>query len=72
MRVYFLCKLFGHKYTVIKEYSKTTRKVGCKRCKAVWGMNDCVKALVPWDGELEELHEGYKTEAADENATTTE
>lgn len=51
------CLLFGHKYFVIKEYSKTTRKVGCRRCKKLWGMNDRVKAFIPWDSELEELHE---------------
>lgn len=53
-----ICWLFGHKWFVIKKYSPSVRKVGCRRCKNVWGMNDHVKSLIPWDRELEELHEG--------------
>ena len=54
-----ICRLFKkHKYYTIKKYSKTIRKVGCRRCEKVWGMNDRVKTLLEWDGELEELHEG--------------
>lgn len=55
-----ICWLFGHKYYVIKKYSPTTRKVGCGRCKETWGMNDRVKVFIPWDNELEELHEGER------------
>jgi len=53
-----MCRFGKHKYYVIKEYSKTVRKVGCRNCEKVWGMNDRVKSLLEWDGELEELHEG--------------
>ncbi|MBU0959201.1 MAG: hypothetical protein KKB31_04635 [Nanoarchaeota archaeon] len=49
-----LCKLFGHKYFVIKRFSPASRKVGCWRCHKQWGMNDRVKAFVPWDSELQE------------------
>ncbi len=53
-----MCRVFKrHKYFVIKEFSKTVRKVGCKRCGLTWGMNDRVKAFLPWDGELAELYE---------------
>lgn len=48
------CWFLGHDYKVLKEYSPAVRKVGCSRCERVWGMNDRVKAFVPWDGELEE------------------
>lgn len=51
-----LCCIFGHKYYVIKRFSFTTRKVGCRRCGEMWGMNDRVKALIEWNGELEEWH----------------
>lgn len=51
-----ICFLFGHKYYVIRKFSPTERKVGCARCFKEWGMNDRVKAFIPWDGELEELH----------------
>ena len=41
-----ICRLFKkHKYYTIKKYSKTVRKVGCRRCEKVWGMNDRVKSL---------------------------
>ena len=53
-----ICRLKGHKYYVIKEYSPTVRKLGCSICKSKFGMNDRVKAVIPWDSELEELHEG--------------
>ena len=51
----FICWIFGHKYFVIKEFNKTTRKLGCRRCGRRFGMNDYVKSLLDWDGELEEL-----------------
>lgn len=53
-----LCRLFGHKYFVIKRFDAETRKVGCKRCHRAWGMNDRVKAFVEWDADLELLHNG--------------
>ena len=54
-----MCRVFRkHKYYVIKKYTKTVRKLGCRRCPKTWGMNDRVKSLLEWDGELEELHEG--------------
>ena len=53
-----ICRILRrHKYFIIKEYSKTVRKVGCRYCGKVWGMNDRVKAFVEWDGELEEISE---------------
>ena len=56
MQKLVMCELLGkHKYYVIKKYSYTVRKVGCRRCGRVWGMNDRVKAFIEWDGELEEL-----------------
>lgn len=62
-----LCYVFGHKYYLIKKLSRTTRKVGCKRCGKVWGMNDDVQALVDWDDELEEFYKefGYLLEQHD-------
>lgn len=54
----WLCWLFHHDYYVLKRYSVTTRKLGCRRCGRHFGMNDRVRAVIPWDSELEELHEG--------------
>lgn len=47
------CWLGRHNYRVLEVYSKDIRKVGCKCCSKVWGMNDDVRAFVPWDRELE-------------------
>jgi len=54
------CFLFRHKYGVIKEFTPTTRMVGCMRCKKLWAMNDEVKSFLPWDREFEELYFGDK------------
>jgi len=47
-----LCKLFGHKLTVLEDYG-FHRKVKCARCKKIFGINDDVHAFVKWDDELE-------------------
>ncbi len=52
-----LCWLIGHRYVVLKKYSATIRKVGCRRCKRTWGMSDDARALLPWDDELKEASE---------------
>jgi len=53
-----MCRLLKrHDYFVIKHFSKTVRKVGCRRCGRKWGMNDRVKTFLEWDGDLAELHE---------------
>ena len=51
-----ICFLLGHRYFVIKQFSDGSRKVGCKRCKMVWGMNDRMKAFLKWDWEFEKFY----------------
>lgn len=51
-----ICAVAGHRYVVQRVFSSTSRKVGCTRCDREWGMNDSVKAFVPWDGEFEQLY----------------
>ena len=51
-----LCALFNHRYVVLLSFSPTSRKVGCTRCDREWGMNDAVRAFIPWDKELEEMY----------------
>jgi hypothetical protein len=55
-----MCVLFGHKYVVLKPLSYTSRKVGCTRCHRAWGMNDSVKAFIPWNDELEEMYKMFE------------
>lgn len=51
-----ICYLFGHKYTLLRKISATTRELKCSRCKKEFGMNDAAKAVIPLDFELKELH----------------
>lgn len=51
------CWLFGHRYEVWQHFSCTSRRVVCNRCGGDWGMNDHVRAFIPWSGELAELYE---------------
>jgi len=56
------CLIFGHQYFVVQNFGYATRKVGCCRCHKRWGMNDRVKAFVPWDGVFDEMYtdHGYE------------
>jgi hypothetical protein len=58
------CLLSGHQYFVVRRFSLTMRLVACRRCGQQWGMNDTVQALVPWDGELEELAREFVASAS--------
>ncbi len=51
-----ICYFLGHKYKIYRVFSSTSRQVGCTRCGGLWGMNDSVPAIIPWDGELEQLY----------------
>jgi hypothetical protein len=51
-----ICSVIGHRYVIQRVFSSTNRKVCCARCRQEWGMNDSVRALIPWDGELEQLY----------------
>ena len=51
-----ICIVLGHKYTIVKKYTPTIRKLKCKRCGRYFGMNDDVQCIVPWDNELEDTH----------------
>lgn len=49
--------LFGyHKYFVLIELTKWTRKLGCRNCKKCFAMNDSVGVIVPWDEDFERLY----------------
>lgn len=51
------CFLTGHNYEVWQHFSRTSLRVVCERCGGDWGMNDHVRAFVPWSGELAEIYE---------------
>lgn len=52
-----LCFFFGHRYYVLQVFSPHARRVQCTRCRADWGMNDHVSALIDWDAEIEQLYQ---------------
>jgi len=51
------CKVFGHDYFVIQKFSKTERRIGCRKCSKTWAMSDTQGCLLDWDGEFEEMCE---------------
>jgi hypothetical protein len=51
-----LCYFGKHKYTRTQYLTPTSRRIGCMRCGKVWGMDDNIKVLIPWDTELEDIY----------------
>ena len=51
------CFLLDHRYYVWQHFSRISRRVICLRCGGDWGMNDEVRAIIPWDGQLAQLYE---------------
>jgi len=52
-----ICFIFGHRYQVVQEFSHYSRRVVCPDCRSDWGMNDDVRAIIPWSDELREMYE---------------
>ena len=50
------CRLIGHRYRVVQEFSSHSRRVVCDHCGADWGMNDQTRTMIPWDEELAEIY----------------
>lgn len=50
------CALFGHDYEIWQHFSPHARRVICENCGGDWGMNDDVRAFIPWDAELEGMY----------------
>jgi hypothetical protein len=49
--------LFGrHDYALVQKLTPHSRKIGCRVCRRMFGMNDDARAVIPWDGELEEMY----------------
>lgn len=57
--IWLKCRIFGHKYYLIKPLSSQTDLVACKRCKKKFGMNHSIKVLLPWDRELEKFYKEF-------------
>lgn len=51
------CLLRYHNYFVMINITADTKKVGCRKCNKMWVMNDRIKAIIPWDKDIEEFYE---------------
>lgn len=54
------CCIFGHQYFVLRSLSASSDLLGCKRCKKLFGMNNDVIVMLPWDRELEKFYMNQK------------
>ncbi len=50
------CFFGHHKYFLIFIIDYENRKIGCRCCKKLWGMNDNVQLIVEWDNDLENMY----------------
>lgn len=50
------CWIVGHQFYVLQEFGPTSRRICCDHCGGDWGMNDAVRAIIPWDSELERMY----------------
>jgi hypothetical protein len=53
------CLFFGHKYVTTQKLSPTSRRIACTRCRRMFGMNDEVRAVIDWSGELHKMYERF-------------
>lgn len=60
-----VCYLLGHKFVLVKKLTPHSRKLGCTRCRQMFGMNDDARAVIPWDHELEAMYALIGVDTAD-------
>lgn len=52
-----LCRIFKHNFKVIQTFKHVhVQRLRCQRCKKDFAINHNIKAMLPWDEELEELY----------------
>lgn len=54
-----VCRLLGHKYKVVRNYTPAERRICCTRCGEQFAMNDRVQTLLPWDSDFAEMYGDY-------------
>lgn len=54
-----LCLILKHRFRVVQEFGRESRRIKCERCGGDWAMNDYVRAFVPWDGNFEQLYRDF-------------
>lgn len=55
------CYFKGHNFRVVQVFRPGSRRIKCRRCGLDMGMNDDVRAYIPWTPDLEDLYifQGY-------------
>jgi hypothetical protein len=66
------CKLGYHDYLVVKNLSIRCQKISCSRCKKLWAVNHEMRAILPWDYELECLYKMLEEQVESEVDKRTE
>lgn len=73
-----ICAIVGHDYFLIQRLTAHSRKIGCHRCRGVFGMNDDARAVIPWSADLEAVYRiigvlprWARTEVADDHEGST-
>lgn len=56
-----ICLFLGHKYYLVRVLTDNGKLVGCKRCGKFYGVNDDVRAILPFDKDLCNLYTSLKT-----------
>jgi hypothetical protein len=56
-----VCLLLGHKYYLVRVLTDNGKLIGCKRCGKFYGVNDDVRAILPFDEDLCNLYTSLKT-----------
>jgi len=51
------CYIGRHDFVVAQELSPIARRIGCKYCGGVWGMNDDVRCIIRWTPEFHRMYE---------------
>ena len=51
-----VCAVIGHRYLTALHFSPTHRIVACRRCYALYGMEDVTQSFLPWDDDLTQVY----------------
>ena len=50
------CRFFSkHDYRLVKKYDNNVQKLQCTKCNKYFGINHDVKAVLPWDNDLQDM-----------------
>lgn len=54
---FVFCKLLNcHDFFLVQNFTSYSRRIGCYRCKQTFGMNDDVRAVLPWDNDFANMY----------------